>query len=92
MSDVASLKKLLKEAEPLINSIAWEMGHTDARLENLLERIRAAIAEPEIPIQQAVDAIDMVLNVHENHIFPPEVEALETARAQLTVMQKTGFK
>jgi hypothetical protein len=42
-------------------------------------------------IQKAIDAIKEVMNVHENHFFPRDKEALDDALKILELMKKDGF-
>lgn len=44
------------------------------------------------PIQPAIEAIDTVLNVHENHLFPSDFHALMCAKEHLLKMQRQGFE
>lgn len=44
------------------------------------------------PIQTAIDAIDEVLNVHKNHLFPNDYEWFTGARAHLVRLQDANFK
>lgn len=46
----------------------------------------------EETIQPAIDAIDKVLNDHENHTYPADEFALRCARERLLVMKRQGFK
>lgn len=39
-----------------------------------------------------IKAIEDVLNVHENHLFPIDLEALNKAKEQLEKMKEQGFK
>jgi hypothetical protein len=43
-------------------------------------------------IQEAITAIDKVLNYHENHLYPTHDLALRCAKEHLLVMQRQGFE
>ncbi len=46
----------------------------------------------ETSIQDSIDAILRVLNVHENHLYPRDRTVLEIALHHLSKMKSDGFK
>lgn len=44
------------------------------------------------PIQKALNAIREIRNVHENHFYPGDEEALITAQSRLEIMKEDGYK
>lgn len=44
------------------------------------------------PIQKAIDAINEILNTHENHLYPSDVPILSSALLSLTRLKTDGFE
>ena len=45
----------------------------------------------ENSIQKAIDAIDKVLNIHENHLYPTDTAVFSKAIKCLKLMKEQGF-